>query len=100
MKVRVLFPHYICRCSSLSSSQHFEEIFKRSLSVQGYICFTGPSARELPHFFDEVVPLVLQKKITVREHFYNGLESAAQALGDMHTGGNTGKAVIVVADDD
>lgn len=71
----------------------------RSLTVNGYICFGGPSAAALPQFFDEVVPLVLQKKITVREHRYKGLQNGGQALRDIHTGANTGKAVIIVADD-
>ena len=71
----------------------------RSITVQGFICFTGPSAAALPGFFDEVVPWVLEKKISVKEQHYAGLKAAGDAIRDMHTGGNNGKAVIVVADD-
>ena len=48
---------------------------------------------------DEIVPLVKAGKITSREHRYHGLEHAGHALADVHTGANTGKAVIVVADE-
>ena len=71
----------------------------RSITVQGFICFTGPSAAALPGFFDEIVPLVLQKKISVREQHYQGLQAAGNAIRDVHIGGNNGKAVVVVADD-
>ena len=50
-------------------------------------------------FYEDIVPLVLQGKITSREHRYTGIKQAAQALRDVHTGANTGKALIIVADD-
>ena len=71
----------------------------RSLTVQGFIWSTGPSAVVLDTFFDEVVPWILQKKITPFEHRYNGLPHAGKAMEDLHTGMNTGKATVIVADD-
>lgn len=79
--------------------QHFEEMFQRSLTVKGLIVYTGPSSSVLSQFYDEIVPLVEQGKISIREHRYNGLQEAGKALADVHSGGNTGKAVIVVAEE-
>ena len=53
----------------------------------------------IEHFYDEVVPLVKEGRITSREHRYLGLKQAGQALADLHLGNNTGKAVIVVAEE-
>ena len=79
--------------------QKWDHVFKRSLTVHGYICFSGPSAAALPTFFDDIVPLVLQKKISTREHHYHGLQNAAKALREVHTGENSGKSVVIVAED-
>ncbi|KAJ3522116.1 hypothetical protein NM688_g8923 [Phlebia brevispora] len=79
--------------------QHFEEIFKRSITVNGFIVNRGPTGDILPQFHQEVVPLVLQKKISVFEQRYDGIKNAGQAMHDLHTGANTGKAVVIVADD-
>lgn len=61
--------------------------------------YSGESAGVISGFFDEVVPLVVQGKITSREHRYQGLKEAGKALADIHRGANTGKAVIVVAEE-
>ena len=71
----------------------------RSLTVNGFIVTTGPSSAVLEGFFEEVIPLIQQKKIGVREHHYLGLQQAGQAIRDLHLGGNSGKAVVIVADD-
>ncbi|EKM60518.1 uncharacterized protein PHACADRAFT_110008 [Phanerochaete carnosa HHB-10118-sp] len=76
--------------------RHFEEIFQRSLTVKGFLLARGEAAHVLSSFYDEVIPLVKQGKITSREHRYSGLKSAGKALRDVHTGDNTGKAVIIV----
>ena len=49
--------------------------------------------------YDVVTPLILQGKITYREHKFNGLKHAGEALLSVHTGSNTGKAVIVVSEE-
>ncbi|KAI0701979.1 hypothetical protein BC835DRAFT_1411241 [Cytidiella melzeri] len=75
-----------------------DQIAKRHLTVQGFICYKGTMARPMKTFYSEIVPLVLQGKITYREHRYNGIQESAQALCAVHTGENKGKAVIFVAD--
>lgn len=78
--------------------KHFEEIFERSIIVYGFTVGTGPSAAALPKFYDVVTPLVLEGKITSREHRFS-LKEAGEALASVHRGTNVGKAVIVVSDD-
>ena len=68
------------------------------LTVRGILVYSGASASVVPQFHDEVVPLVLQGKITSREHRYS-LRDAGRALADVHTGANTGKTVVVVAEE-
>jgi NADPH-dependent curcumin reductase CurA len=80
-------------------SQHFEEIFQRSLTVKGFIVYTGESAVVVTQVYDEIIPLVLKGRIASREHRYTGLKEAGKALADLHTGANTGKAIIVVAEE-
>ncbi|EKM57160.1 uncharacterized protein PHACADRAFT_208298 [Phanerochaete carnosa HHB-10118-sp] len=97
----------IIACGAISQASHdnksvvhhFDEIFKRSLTVHGFIVNKGESAVAASKFREEVVPLVLQGKITSREHRYHGLPEAGKALADVHTGANSGKAVVVVADE-
>lgn len=50
-------------------------------------------------FLTQVPPLVLEGKIKPSEQRYVGLEKGEQALADVHTGTNFGKAVVVVSDD-
>lgn len=52
----------------------------------------------MPRFYDVVVPLVLEGKITSREHRFE-LKEAGEALLAVHLGKNTGKAVIAVSED-
>lgn len=80
-------------------TQNFEQIFKRSLTVKGFICYTHDAAPAMATFYQDVVPLVAEGKITGQYHRYNGIQEAGHALRDVHTGANTGKALIVVAED-
>ena len=68
------------------------------LTMRGFLAYQGESASVVPRFYNEVVPLVLQGKITSREHRYHGLREAGRALADVHRGANVGKAVILVAE--
>ncbi|EKM57042.1 uncharacterized protein PHACADRAFT_254567 [Phanerochaete carnosa HHB-10118-sp] len=81
-----------------STVKHFEEIFERSLVIHGFTVGTGPSAAALPKFYEAVTPLVLQGKITNREHRFS-LKEAGAALASVHHGTNIGKAVIVISND-
>ncbi|EKM57159.1 uncharacterized protein PHACADRAFT_208297 [Phanerochaete carnosa HHB-10118-sp] len=97
----------IIACGAISQANHddasvvrnFDQIFQRSLTVRGFITGQGESAAVVPKFYEEVVPLVLQNKITSREHKSHGLVEAGKALAEVHVGANAGKAVIVVADE-
>ncbi len=79
--------------------QNYDQVFKRKLTVQGFVCYAGPMAKPMETFFQDVVPLILDGSISHREHLYHGMEEAARALCDVHTGANTGKAVVVVRDE-
>ena len=79
--------------------QHFEEIFKRSITVKGFICGTGEVAEATGRTYEVVTPFILQGKITYREHRFEGLKRVGEALLSVHTGTNLGKAVIIVADE-
>ncbi|KAI0701981.1 hypothetical protein BC835DRAFT_145666 [Cytidiella melzeri] len=94
-----------CGCISsateASSIKHFDEIFKRSLTVHGFIAFTGAVLPPMATFADDVVPLVVSGKIsTQHEHRYAGVKEAVTALNAVHTGENKGKAVVVFSEDD
>ena len=83
----------------LTPAQHFEEIFERSLTVHGFTLGTGESAAAMPRFYEAVTPLILAGKITSREHRF-ALKDAGEALLAVHLGKNTGKAVVIVSDDE
>ena len=79
--------------------QNFEQIFQRCLTVHGFLLSAKPVLEALESFQDEVVPLILANKITTLEHRYS-LENAGEAIADLHKGKNTGKAVIIVSEDE
>ena len=68
------------------------------MTVHGFTVGTGPSAAALPKFYEVVTPLVLEGKLTSREHRFS-LKEAGEALLSVHTGQNVGKAVIIVSED-
>ncbi|KAF7982666.1 hypothetical protein HWV62_27127 [Athelia sp. TMB] len=78
--------------------KNFIEVFQKSLTVKGY---RGPDfvQQYMADFIAEIPPLVFAGKIRLREHRYDGLKHAGQALADVHTGANFGKSLIVVSDD-
>ncbi|CAL1710176.1 unnamed protein product [Somion occarium] len=77
--------------------RHFEKIFERYLTVQGFLFRTGPDAERAFNEFDqEVFPLLQAGKIQNREHRFIGLQNSEKALLAVHTGENFGKAVIIV----
>ncbi|KAI0826367.1 hypothetical protein BC629DRAFT_74292 [Irpex lacteus] len=96
---------YVLSCGSISTMtspyemKNYDQVFKRKLIVQGFVCYAGPMAKPMETFFQDVVPLILDGSISHREHLYHGMEEAARALCDVHTGANTGKAVVVVRDE-
>ncbi|THH00055.1 hypothetical protein EW026_g2429 [Hermanssonia centrifuga] len=79
--------------------RNFEEVFQRSIAIRGFVYGMGEPAKVLPEFYEKATKLVLEGKITSREHRFNGLREAGEALEVVHSGKNTGKAVIVVRDE-
>ncbi|KII92707.1 hypothetical protein PLICRDRAFT_51065 [Plicaturopsis crispa FD-325 SS-3] len=77
--------------------KEFGQVFGRELTVKGLLW--GSHLDLLDDFHSEVPPLVEQGKITTKEHRFLGIEKAEEALQSVQTGANTGKAVIIVAED-
>ena len=68
--------------------------------MHGFVVRFGERMMEaLDGFAEEGTRLVLEGKIKNIEHRYNGLKEAGQALADVHSGANFGKAVIIVAEE-
>ncbi|KAK7685726.1 hypothetical protein QCA50_011071 [Cerrena zonata] len=94
----------IIACGAISSYnedggavKHFEKIFERCLSINGFLINFGEEGQKALLNFDEEVPALIQAgKIHLREHRFEGLRSAENALRAVHTGENLGKAVIIV----
>lgn len=65
--------------------------------MHGFIVLLGAVLPPMVNFADDVGPLVTAGKISAQyEHRFTGLREAVTALNAVHTGGNKGKAVIVV----
>jgi len=72
-------------------------ILHRELTVRGFVVFTFstlPGAQEI--FKAELTPLVKSGELKIKEWRTNGLKNAAQALAELYTGDNFGKALVVV----
>lgn len=81
-------------------SQNFDRVFHRSLTIRGILWSTGDEqVQALKTFIPDVSKLILDGKIIYKEHKYEGLRNADEALLAVHTGANMGKVVIVLADD-
>ena len=77
--------------------KHFEKIFERSLSIHGFVVGSGEAAQKiLVHFEEDIAGLIRADKIHLREHRFEGLQSAEEALRSVHVGQNFGKAVVIV----
>ena len=82
----------------LTYSKYFDRIWQRSLTVRGFSYMFGEEQqRTLKTHIPEVSQLMLDGKLKFKEHRY-ALPEAGQALLDVHTGANFGKAVIIVAE--
>jgi len=58
--------------------------------------FVGDAMHHLPEFYQTIPPRVARGELKMKEHIYNGLENAEQALVDLLKGKNNGKVVVVV----
>ena len=50
-------------------------------------------------FYREVPKLVISNKLKYTEHITKGIENTGQAILDILTGGNTGKSIVLVAEE-
>ncbi|KAH9935958.1 NAD(P)-binding protein [Epithele typhae] len=73
------------------------QIVGKQLHIHGFIVgYLGPKYDE--EFYSTVPARVASGEIKYKEHVYKGLEGASQAIVDVQSGANFGKAVIVVAE--
>jgi NADPH-dependent curcumin reductase CurA len=69
----------------------------RKLSLRGFIVGDHYDLRD--EFIEKVTPLVTSGELVVRETVREGLDDAASAFIDLLRGGNTGKMIVKLADD-
>ena len=67
--------------------------------MYGFLISTPAVVDALSTFDDEVIPLIRQGKISIREQRYT-LEESGAAIADLHAGRNVGKPVIIVSEDE
>ncbi|KAF8588275.1 NAD(P)-binding protein [Ramaria rubella] len=80
--------------------KNFHEVFTKSIKIEGYaLPDLWLKISYSDQFYAEIPKLVADGKIKYREHKYHGLRKGEQALSDVHTGVNEGKAVIIVAEE-
>ncbi|KAF8588262.1 NAD(P)-binding protein [Ramaria rubella] len=80
--------------------KNFHEVFAKSIKIEGYaLPDLWLKISYSDQFYAEIPKLVVDGKIKSREHKYYGLRRGEQALLDVHTGNNEGKAVIIVAEE-
>jgi hypothetical protein len=78
--------------------KNLEEIFARSITMQGFIVYRlEPKYRA--QFFAEMTPKVASGEIHFREQAYNGLPHAGEAILAVQKGLNKAKAFVHVADE-
>jgi NADPH-dependent curcumin reductase CurA len=81
-----------------SPVKNMHYVFAKSITLYGFLVF-----RLLPkykdRFYEEVSALVVSGKIKHREHVWDGLHRAGEALLAVQKGHNKAKAVVHVADD-
>ena len=74
------------------------EIFRREYRVFGVNEYLLAERYGTADAVDTLVKLIRSGDIKLKEHITNGLENAAAAFAELLTGGNTGKAVVVVSE--
>ncbi|CAA7264360.1 unnamed protein product [Cyclocybe aegerita] len=73
-------------------------VVSKSITMTGFVVY-GLYAKYTAAFYAEVMSKFAKGEIKHREHVYDGLERAGEAIRAVHTGENKGKAVVHVADD-
>ena len=82
-------------CKS-SLPQNFANILFKQLSVKGFI--VGYLEKDFAdEFYADIPPKVASEQLKYLEYVKHGIESIPQTILDVQKGDNTGKAVVVVA---
>lgn len=75
------------------------QVITKRLKIQGFI--VSDYAAEIgKEFAQNMAQYVINGKVVVREKVFEGISNAGAAFVDMMKGGNTGKAVVKVVEQD
>lgn len=75
------------------------QVLHRRLSINAFLV-TDLYEKYSERFYTEMPRLLASGRVKVRPHVWRGLENADIALLETLKGGNIGKSVVLVADDD
>jgi len=78
--------------------KNIAQVLYKTLSVHGYMVWQH-EAKYADEFYKKVPHLIANGEIKLREHIYKGLEEAPRAMYEVQKGLNTGKAIVLVAED-
>lgn len=88
----------ISEVSSPHTIKSLLNIVVREVRIQGFLVYSLRD-KYVDEFHSDFVSRISKGEIQYKEHIVRGLENGGQAIVDVHTGKNFGKAVVVVADD-
>ena len=74
--------------------KNYNNIISKRLIMQGILYF-GQKSRLLEAFQD-LIPLIIEKKLVFEEEILNGVEKGPEALRRIYLGENVGKIIIQV----
>lgn len=77
----------------------FLQVVTKRLKMQGFIV-SDYFAEMGAEFGQDMAKYLTDGKVVVREKVFNGINNAGSAFVDMMSGGNIGKAVVKVVDQD
>ena len=78
--------------------KNLQQLVWREITFHGFL--VGSLVSKYQEEFDRTFPArVASGEIKYKEHVVRGLENAGQAILDVQSGKNTGKMVVVVADE-
>ena len=79
-------------------TQNIGHVLFKTLSVNGYMVWQHEE-KYGDEFYEKVPHLIANDDIQLREQIYKGLEEAPRAVYEVQKGLNTGKAIVLVAED-
>ena len=95
-----VFPSYLYFFSEIISTfpQNLVQIIFRSINVHG-LSFIRHLPKYAPQFYAEISAKVASGEIQHREHVYDGLAKAGEAILAQQKGSTSGKAIVHVGDE-